>query len=622
MAALKFSSPPRPRRVIQIGVTGHRLNRISPRMAALLPAQCAQALARISRAWATAGSPPGGEQTPALVRVISPLAEGADRMVAQAGLAMGAELACPLPFHAEEYKQDFESEESKLAFDALLARATAVFDAGGSREAAEAAYERAGQIVVQQSDVLIAVWDGEASRGRGGTAQMVDEALAVGVPVVWLHALEPVAPLVLSADEKGNRTSTPLEGLNGVRMGNAGRIHFTRAAHVATIGANAFATYFAERQPGFSPGWFFRWFRDLLAEGRLLPGSTRMPNFEDCARNEWSAAMRSADSGSGLPEATRSYLLDRLCPHYAWADGLSQYYAGLLRSGSVIANLCAAGAVFFALAGLLADSIHLWDERVRYVSRHPHLLQWFNRLPSLIEFLLIAVILSIIFAGQRRQWHQRWLKYRQLAERLRQLSFLAPLGCPLGNAHEAPHFGADPNRAWVDTMFHLIAREIGLAPGSVQPAYIHGVGGLMDRILEGQIRYHEVNHEKMEKMNHRLHRVGIALFALTLAACVFHVVLGGEAAWLLMLATLPPALGAALYAITSQGEFARSADRSQAMKRELTVLRRADLPRALGAGAEMFAEVSKVAQSIAEVMVSETNDWNIVFKYRPLSLPG
>jgi hypothetical protein len=36
----------------------------------------------------------------------------------------------------------------------------------------------------------------------------------------------------------------------------------------------------------------------------------------------------------------------------------------------------------------------------------------------------------------------------------------------------------------------------------------------------------------------------------------------------------------------------------------------------------MFAEVRKVALSIAEVMISETKDWNIVFKYRPLSLPG
>jgi hypothetical protein len=215
MAAPQSLSPPRPRRVIQIGVTGHRLNRISPEMAAILPEKCAQALAAIRRAWRAEG---GGAE-PARLRVISALAEGADRMVALAGLKMGADLECPLPFHAEEYKQDFESEASKQEFAALLGRASAVFDAGGERSAAEAAYELAGQIVVEQSDVLIAIWDGEDSRGRGGTGQMVNEALELGVPVVWLNATEPAETCVLWLDEKGNRRSEPLEACGRIHSG-------------------------------------------------------------------------------------------------------------------------------------------------------------------------------------------------------------------------------------------------------------------------------------------------------------------------------------------------------------------------------------------------------------------
>jgi hypothetical protein len=623
MAAPQSSSPPRPRRVIQIGVTGHRLNRISPQMAAILPEKCAQALRAIAEAWA-ANAP-----EPVLLRVISPLAEGADRMVAQAGLAMGADLQCPLPFHTEEYKRDFASAASKREFDRLLAQASAVFEAGGERRAAEVAYERAGQIVVQQSDVLIAVWDGEVSRGRGGTAQMVDEALALGVPVVWLHAVESATACVLSADEKGNRTATPVEDwtrFGGSMHSGSHRTGQGRAPHGAGEARalqqqeDADRAYFSERQPGFNPGWLFRWFRDLVAEGRLWPGSMRMAGFEESARGEWSASIGSG--GNGLPEATRGYLLDKLCPHYAWADGLSTYYGGLLRSGSVIANLFAAGAVFFALVGLLADSFDLWDKRVTFVARNHLLHEWFNRLPSMIEFLLITAILVIIYRGRRKAWHQRWLKYRQLAERLRQDSFLAPLGCSLRKPRETPHFGADPNRGWVDAMFHSITRDIGLAPGSVEIGYLLAVGELMDRVLKGQIRYHELNHERMEKLNHRLHRVGSGLFAVTLLACVVHVAVSGEAAWLLMLATAPPALGAALYAITSQGEFARSADRSLAMEHELTQLRTIDLPAALKAGSQMFEELRKVARSVAEVMISETNDWNIVFKYRPLNLPG
>jgi hypothetical protein len=616
MAAPQFSSPPRPRRVLQIGVTGHRLNRISPAMAAVLPEKCEQALAAILKAWAVAGPDLAGAEEPAQVRVISPLAEGADRMVASAGLGMGAELACPLPFHADEYRRDFASEESRQEFDALLARAAVVFGAGGRREAAEAAYERAGQIVVEQSDVLIAVWDGEASRGRGGTAQMVDEALALGVPVVWLHAIDPQEACVLSAGAKGKRRCAPLGAAQIFSAAGKEAQHSEQAQAAAAV-SRASLAYFREQQHGFDAAWLFRWFRDLVAEGRLWPGPMRIADFEENARKEWSAAI-----GDRLPEATRRYLLDKLCPHYSWADGLSQHYAGLLRSGSVLANLCAASAVFFALAGPLADSIDLWNSRIHGASRDSLLLHWFNRLPSLIEFLLIAVILLIIYAGQRRQWHQRWLRYRQLAERLRQSSYLWPLGCALLKVREAPHSGSDLNRGWVDGMYHAIARDIGLVPGSVEPAYVLAVSGLMEKILEGQIRYHQRNHEKLEKLNHRLHLAGAVLFAVTLAACVAHVILGGEAAWLLMLATAPPALGAALYAIASQGEFARSADRSLAMSRELAALQSTDLPQALDARGAMLAEVRKVALSVAEVMTAETNDWNLVFKYRPLHLPG
>jgi hypothetical protein len=123
-------------------------------------------------------------------------------------------------------------------------------------------------------------------------------------------------------------------------------------------------------------------------------------------------------------------------------------------------------------------------------------------------------------------------------------------------------------------------------------------------------------------MNHRLHHAGTVLFAVTLLACVVHVVRGGEAAWLLVLATAPPAFGAAFYSISNQGEFARSGDRSQAMVRQLETLKEGDLKKALASGDERFADLRKTAEEIAEVMISETIDWNVVFRYRPLNLPG
>src|SRR5207248_1351514 len=48
------------------------------------------------------------------------------------------------------------------------------------------AYERAGHLMLDQSDVLLAVWDGEVARGRGGAAQIVADAVARDIPVIWI----------------------------------------------------------------------------------------------------------------------------------------------------------------------------------------------------------------------------------------------------------------------------------------------------------------------------------------------------------------------------------------------------------------------------------------------------
>src|ERR1700679_822985 len=197
MATQDSSSPPRPRLVVQIGVTGHRPNRLSPDVAAALPAQCDQILRAIAALAFRAHDPLLHSVEPPLLRILSPLAEGADRIVANAGLSLGADLQCPIPFHEEEYCRDFSTESSRDEFRALLAKASAVFQIDGARDAESLAYERVGRLVLEQSDFLIAIWNGEPAAGRGGTAQIVEEALTQNIPVIWLHASLQKPPCVL-----------------------------------------------------------------------------------------------------------------------------------------------------------------------------------------------------------------------------------------------------------------------------------------------------------------------------------------------------------------------------------------------------------------------------------------
>jgi hypothetical protein len=117
---------------------------------------------------------------------VSSLAEGADRLLARRVLDGGGALEVLLPLPADDYEDDFGSPASHRAFHDLLAAADRVSvippgpDDDGTREAA---YERAGLAVVEGCDVLVALWDGKPSRGRGGTAEIVAAARAAGRPV-------------------------------------------------------------------------------------------------------------------------------------------------------------------------------------------------------------------------------------------------------------------------------------------------------------------------------------------------------------------------------------------------------------------------------------------------------
>ena len=161
--------------VLRIGVTGHR-ELADP--GSLGPAVRTAIQGLVERLL-------GPGAAPSLL-VISALAEGADRLVAREVLARpGAELEAALPLPAREYLADFAAEASRTEFTELLGRAARVWLAPPGSSRAEA-YERAGRHVVDRADVLVALWDGQPPRGRGGTAAIVAYARDHGVPVAWI----------------------------------------------------------------------------------------------------------------------------------------------------------------------------------------------------------------------------------------------------------------------------------------------------------------------------------------------------------------------------------------------------------------------------------------------------
>lgn len=125
--------------------------------------------------------------------IVSSLAEGSDRIIAEAGLAAGFELEVILPLSRAEYADDFETPASRAEFEHLLARASTVFELPGDACERPPAYEAAGLFMLAKIDLLIAIWDGEHAAGIGGTAQIVGRAVADGIPIVRIDPANPNA---------------------------------------------------------------------------------------------------------------------------------------------------------------------------------------------------------------------------------------------------------------------------------------------------------------------------------------------------------------------------------------------------------------------------------------------
>jgi hypothetical protein len=115
---------------------------------------------------------------------VTSLAAGADQLVAAELLRAGGRLHVIVP--SGSYEQTFAAGEDLACFQSLLGAAHIVTRLAYA-EPSEEAFLAAGQSVVDNCDVLIAVWDGKPARGLGGTADIVRYARDTGkaVSIVW-----------------------------------------------------------------------------------------------------------------------------------------------------------------------------------------------------------------------------------------------------------------------------------------------------------------------------------------------------------------------------------------------------------------------------------------------------
>ncbi|MGH7015739.1 MAG: hypothetical protein ACRED8_01495 [Caulobacteraceae bacterium] len=634
--------PPKARLAFRVGVVGHRPDRLPEEKLVIegLAARVAFVLSTVKQeVEAFAAGPDAELYTPEPPRLfaVSSLAEGVDRLFAEAALELGYALVAPMPFPRSQFEADFEGPDAAKAslveFRAIQDRAAAGpgltrFELDGTRERPEAAYAAAGEVVVAQSDLLIAVWDGGPGRGPGGTLETLGAALAVETPVLWISPFAPFAWRVMRSEDdlaalglsrrhrRGGRV-VPLGPSDETALEEslAAIVRSQLSAPAASAGdgrsRQSLAAWFAERQPRFDPFILWRAFRNLVGEARLTLPTLGVDDFIASPPEEWREE-------AGVPDGA----VARLWPHFAFADGLAAYYADAHRSGFIATSLLAAAAVFAALIPVALGIV-----------AGPHAGTDLAFIAA--EIAILIMLGASLFAARRGRWHERWLEYRMLAEWIRQLRFLVPLGggrpLPKSQAHLAVY--GEPTESWMYWLVRALAREAALPDAACDPAYLRARLADLSAVIgdgaSGQIGFHQANARRSKKVHDRLHGATSTLVFITIIAVAvefalraipdgplahFAASVGGV---FVLLGAGLPAFGAALASINNLGEFAHTAKRSAALAEAFARLMAEADALASSPTPPASAEVQALAARMSAIMVEEGVDWRVVMLELP-----
>ncbi len=560
---------------------------------------------------------PDGSNSAALASefaIVSSLAEGSDRIVAEAGLAAGFGLDVALPFGRAEYARDFETAASREAYEKLLGQASAVFELDGAADQRPRAYEAAGFVMLANIDLLIAIWDGEGAAGVGGTAQIVSRAIADGIPVVWL---KPASLDTMQISWRGPGDAPPADAY-------ACPTDTFRPADEATIAQavtdvialptesqarQSLQRYLGEKERRWN---FCPWYPLLLwvfGGSNLRWSAFHLPPALAESKAQWQDYLTILPADRAQRPAVEQILL----PTVSAADHLGVYYSLVYRSTYVFNFLFAALAVALALVGIFVHD------------------PTFKSYLVIGELIIIVAILVTWLFGLRRQSHQRWLEYRRLAESLRHMRILAPLGSEAPIVRPGRVLVAE-EQDWVNWYAWTVRRLLPLPDRVVDAAYLAAVrDATRSAEIASQIGYHTANARRIDRFEPRLHHTGQVLFGVTGGLCLLFLcliwfaglrdieepyrqaILGGFT----FLCALLPTLGSAIGAINVQGDFRTVAEQSERTAKRLIAVDKmlADEPLVL-------ARIADRIEKASDVMMSDVLEWQTVFRTRPLSLPA
>ena len=316
------------------------------------------------------------------LQLITPLAEGSDRLVTDVALELGIELIVPLPMPQADYEKDFSSVVAVEAFRESLKKARVIHLRNVPESGAYPAtvdnrvrqYAQLGIFISNHSQVLLALWDGKPSTATGGTASVVN------------YHLTAVMPGFSVAEESPNLLADNENDLAYHVVCSRNRPDGEPREDLQPLQTNWVTAHF-----GFESGNQMPLEYEVMLQ-RLQDFGRDKDKYKGAIEKEGADLLATAPNLE-LPVGTRS-----ICEQHRIADWLAIHFQKRISLGLIAIHSIA------VLAGLI---FIVYSE--------------FDGLDFLVNLFLLAFLSGFLLykIGERRQWHRKHLDYRALAEGLR-----------------------------------------------------------------------------------------------------------------------------------------------------------------------------------------------------------
>jgi hypothetical protein len=475
----------------------------------------------------------------------------------------------------------------------------------------------AARMVIEQSDLLIAIWDGRTPGAVGGTRHTMATALALGLPVLWIDAAAPAnwsllrLPEDLAASPQARMIATP-EAIDALLEDMIVSARHLNAYGVAALRNEAAGARGLRCLPAY------RWVEHGFAgKDQAAPVTAR----------EAVAAPRSVPATSDVPLVAAMRALPGLAPEFVervehgvmarfgWVDAVSTALADAYRGGMVLNFILSALAIVGGLAYLpITDAVIKWPF-------------------ALFEFLLLIAIVGITMLGGRKHWHSRWFQTRRVAEYLRH----APVLVLLGIGRPPGRWPRGKDSAWPEAYVRDVLGDIGLPALIMTQGYLRTVvRDILLRHVVDQAAYHRAKAGRLAHIHHNLDMVSETSFKLAVLSVAFYLLIAFADMFHLLpfelshtsskiftfLGVLFPTVGGAVAGIRYFGDFERFAAISDVTAEKLdTVRHRIDTLLSDKAATLRFAHVAELATAVDDIVIGEIENWQAVFATKTITVP-